>query len=90
MASIVISAKFVSKCACCGGVVQKGEDINYAKGTPVTHVNCEDSMAARAYGNAAYGVAAAKGYKPPSERGSARVAPTGMAFDAWSDADANR
>jgi hypothetical protein len=95
----IIEAKFASVCACCKGKIQKGEEINYAKGEPVTHVNCEESMAARAYNKPSYGAALAKGYLPPEKRGTrdavAGRAPksTGdnpMAFDIWSDAESDR
>lgn len=38
---MTIVAKYPSKCACCGGAIRAGEQIEWAKGSPSRHVVCD-------------------------------------------------
>lgn len=37
---MTISAKFPSRCACCGGNIRVGEQIEWTKGSPAVHAGC--------------------------------------------------
>lgn len=45
---MTITAKFASKCACCGGRIEAGEKIEWTKGMPAKHTACPSNPAASA------------------------------------------